>query len=96
MLNIWKSIRRLRSSPTLFSTSSRLRIEVSSRAISFNSNNVFAWRVIRVYRRAFSIPTAIRDAIKQGRDYVFTDDHSTDEVDARLRAILAARADVVG
>jgi NAD(P)-dependent dehydrogenase (short-subunit alcohol dehydrogenase family) len=35
------------------------------------------------------------DAIKRGRDYVFTDDHSTAQVDARLRAILAARADVV-
>jgi NAD(P)-dependent dehydrogenase (short-subunit alcohol dehydrogenase family) len=35
------------------------------------------------------------DAIRRNRDYVFTDDHSTAEVDARLRAILAARADVV-
>ena len=35
------------------------------------------------------------DAIRRGRDYVFTDDHSTAEVDARLRAILAARADVI-
>lgn len=35
------------------------------------------------------------DAIKRGRDYVFTDDHSTAEVEARLRAILASRADVV-
>ena len=35
------------------------------------------------------------DAIKRGRDYVFTDDHSTEIVDTRLRTILAARADVV-
>jgi NAD(P)-dependent dehydrogenase (short-subunit alcohol dehydrogenase family) len=36
------------------------------------------------------------DAIKHRRDYVFTDDHSTAEVEARLQAILASRADVVG
>jgi NADP-dependent 3-hydroxy acid dehydrogenase YdfG len=30
------------------------------------------------------------------RAYVFTDDHSTGDVEARLRAILAARADVLG
>ena len=36
------------------------------------------------------------DAIKRGRDDVVTDDHSVAAVDARLRAILAARADVVG
>jgi NAD(P)-dependent dehydrogenase (short-subunit alcohol dehydrogenase family) len=35
------------------------------------------------------------DAVKRGRDYVFTDDHSTAEVEARLRAILASRDDVV-
>jgi NAD(P)-dependent dehydrogenase (short-subunit alcohol dehydrogenase family) len=34
------------------------------------------------------------DAIYRQRDYVFTDDHHTDEVEARLRAILAARGDV--
>ncbi len=36
----------------------------------------------------------IVDAIRRNRDYVFTDDHSTAEVEARLRAILASRADV--
>ena len=30
------------------------------------------------------------------RNYVFTDDHSTGEVDERLNAILSARRDVVG
>ena len=40
-------------------------------------------------------PTCV-DAIRRRRNYVFTDDHSTDEVDERLRAILAARGDVVG
>jgi hypothetical protein len=35
------------------------------------------------------------DAIRRDRAYVFTDDHSTAEVDARLRAISAARADVL-
>jgi len=34
------------------------------------------------------------DAIRRRRAYVFTDDHSTTDVEARLRAILAARADV--
>jgi NAD(P)-dependent dehydrogenase (short-subunit alcohol dehydrogenase family) len=36
----------------------------------------------------------VLDAIRRNRDYVFTDDHSTAEVETRLRAILAARADV--
>lgn len=35
------------------------------------------------------------DAIRRGRPYVFTDRHSTDDVKARLEAILAARADVI-
>ena len=36
------------------------------------------------------------DAIRRGRRYVFTDDHSTNDVEARLHAILAARGDVIG
>lgn len=36
------------------------------------------------------------DAVRRGRDYVFTDDHHAVEVDARLRAILAARSDILG
>ena len=35
------------------------------------------------------------DAMRRGRDYVFTDDHHTADVEARLRAILASRADVL-
>ncbi len=35
------------------------------------------------------------DAITNDRHYVFTDDHSTAEVDARLTAIIAARGDVI-
>jgi NAD(P)-dependent dehydrogenase (short-subunit alcohol dehydrogenase family) len=35
------------------------------------------------------------DAVRRGRDYVFTDDHHVPEVEARLGAIMAARADVV-
>jgi NAD(P)-dependent dehydrogenase (short-subunit alcohol dehydrogenase family) len=35
------------------------------------------------------------DAIRRRRDYVFTDDHHTTEVEARLQAILAARSDVI-
>jgi NAD(P)-dependent dehydrogenase (short-subunit alcohol dehydrogenase family) len=37
----------------------------------------------------------VLDAMRRGRPYVFTDDHSTKEVDARLRSILAARDDVL-
>lgn len=35
------------------------------------------------------------DAIRRRRPYMFTDDHHTSEVEARLREILAARADVL-
>jgi NAD(P)-dependent dehydrogenase (short-subunit alcohol dehydrogenase family) len=35
------------------------------------------------------------DAVRRGRPYVFTDDHHVAPVEARLRAILAARGDVV-
>ena len=35
------------------------------------------------------------DAIRRGRPYVFTDHHSTKEVETRLSAIMASRADVV-
>ena len=37
----------------------------------------------------------IVDAIRRGRPYVFTDDHSAAEVEARLQAIAAARAEVL-
>jgi len=37
----------------------------------------------------------VLDAIRRGRPYVFTDDHSTDQVQARLQQILAARAEVL-
>ncbi len=36
------------------------------------------------------------DAMRRRRPYVFTDDHHTQEVEDRLRAILAARDEVVG
>jgi NAD(P)-dependent dehydrogenase (short-subunit alcohol dehydrogenase family) len=42
-----------------------------------------------------AVAANVMDAIRRGRPYVFTDDHSTDAVEARLRAILAARGDVV-
>jgi len=43
-----------------------------------------------------SIVTAnVVDAIRRNRRYVFTDDHSTGQVDERLNAILAARTAVV-
>ncbi|MFN8025230.1 MAG: SDR family NAD(P)-dependent oxidoreductase [Acidimicrobiia bacterium] len=35
------------------------------------------------------------DAIHRGRDYVFTDDHSAEEVATRLGSIVAARDDVI-
>jgi hypothetical protein len=37
----------------------------------------------------------VLDAIWHNRAYVFTDDHSTDDVERRLRNVLAARADVI-
>ncbi len=36
------------------------------------------------------------DAMRRNRPYVYTDDHATTEVEARLRALLAARDEVVG
>jgi NAD(P)-dependent dehydrogenase (short-subunit alcohol dehydrogenase family) len=40
------------------------------------------------------VATNVVDAIRRGRRYVFTDDHSVGEVETRLQAILAARGDV--
>jgi NAD(P)-dependent dehydrogenase (short-subunit alcohol dehydrogenase family) len=37
----------------------------------------------------------VLDAVRGNRPYVFTDDHSTAEVDTRFHTILAARADVL-
>jgi NAD(P)-dependent dehydrogenase (short-subunit alcohol dehydrogenase family) len=42
-----------------------------------------------------AVAANVIDAIERGRPYVFTDDHSTAEVNARLEAIIAARGDVV-
>jgi len=42
---------------------------------------------------AEAVAANIVDAIRQQRPYVFTDDHHTAEVDARLRAIIAARTE---
>lgn len=44
---------------------------------------------------AAQVAANVVDAIHRGRDYVFTDDHSAEEVADRLGAIVAARADVV-
>jgi NAD(P)-dependent dehydrogenase (short-subunit alcohol dehydrogenase family) len=43
-----------------------------------------------------TVAANVLDAIRSGRHYVFTDDHSTDEVEKRLSAIIAARHDVIG
>jgi NAD(P)-dependent dehydrogenase (short-subunit alcohol dehydrogenase family) len=40
-----------------------------------------------------TVAANVVDAIRQQRRYVFTDDHHTAEVDARLNAIMAARAE---
>ena len=37
----------------------------------------------------------VLDAMRHDRPYVFTDDHSVEEVEERLRSILSARADVL-
>jgi NAD(P)-dependent dehydrogenase (short-subunit alcohol dehydrogenase family) len=42
-----------------------------------------------------TVATNVLDAIRTQRPYVFTDDHSTDAVDARLQAILSARSQVI-
>jgi NAD(P)-dependent dehydrogenase (short-subunit alcohol dehydrogenase family) len=42
-----------------------------------------------------AVAANVLDAIRHGRRYVFTDDHSTPEVEERLAAILAARGDVI-
>jgi hypothetical protein len=42
-----------------------------------------------------TVAANVLDAMRHGRHYVFTDDHSTDEVERRLGAILAARRDVI-
>jgi NAD(P)-dependent dehydrogenase (short-subunit alcohol dehydrogenase family) len=42
---------------------------------------------------AETVAANIVDAIRRDRPYVFTDDHHTAEVDARLHAIIAARAE---
>lgn len=44
---------------------------------------------------AEQVAANVVDAIRRGRPYVFTDHHSTTEVDARLSAIMASRAEVV-
>jgi NAD(P)-dependent dehydrogenase (short-subunit alcohol dehydrogenase family) len=44
---------------------------------------------------AAAVAANVVDAIRRQRNYVFTDDHSTTEVEDRLRGILAARDDVV-
>jgi NAD(P)-dependent dehydrogenase (short-subunit alcohol dehydrogenase family) len=41
------------------------------------------------------VAAQVIDAIRRGRSYVFTDDHSTSEVRDRLEAILFARGDVI-
>jgi len=43
-----------------------------------------------------TVATNVLDAIRRRRSYVFTDDHSTDDVAERLNAILSARDDVIG
>jgi len=42
-----------------------------------------------------TVANNVIDAISRGRPYVFTDDHSTKQVRARLEAIIAARDDVL-
>jgi NAD(P)-dependent dehydrogenase (short-subunit alcohol dehydrogenase family) len=41
-----------------------------------------------------AVAANVIDAVRRNRAYVFTDDHATSDVEERLRAILAARADV--
>ena len=43
-----------------------------------------------------TVAANVLDAVRHRRSYVFTDDHSTAEVEERLNAILSARDDVIG
>jgi NAD(P)-dependent dehydrogenase (short-subunit alcohol dehydrogenase family) len=43
-----------------------------------------------------AVATNVIDAIRRGRDYVFTDGQSAAAVESRLQAIIAARTDVLG
>lgn len=45
---------------------------------------------------ASAVATNVIDAIRHGRRYVYTDDHSIDAVEARLAALGDARTDVLG
>jgi NAD(P)-dependent dehydrogenase (short-subunit alcohol dehydrogenase family) len=42
-----------------------------------------------------TVATNVLDAIRKQRPYVFTDDHATEPVEARLQAILSARSEVI-
>jgi len=42
-----------------------------------------------------AVAANVLDAIRRDRSYVFTDDHSTAEVERRLAAVLAARGNVI-
>ena len=42
-----------------------------------------------------TVAANVLDAIRRNRAYVFTDDHSTSDVERRLAAVLAAREDVI-
>jgi NAD(P)-dependent dehydrogenase (short-subunit alcohol dehydrogenase family) len=42
-----------------------------------------------------TVAANVVDAIRRGRFYVFTDDHNADDVEARFRNIVGARADVI-
>jgi NAD(P)-dependent dehydrogenase (short-subunit alcohol dehydrogenase family) len=44
---------------------------------------------------AEQVAANVLDAIRRGRPYVFTDDHSLPEVETRLHAIVASRAEVL-
>jgi NAD(P)-dependent dehydrogenase (short-subunit alcohol dehydrogenase family) len=44
---------------------------------------------------ASTVAANVLDAVRRNRRYVFTDDHSTAQVEQRLHAVLDARADVV-
>jgi short-subunit dehydrogenase len=44
---------------------------------------------------ADQVAANVVDAMRRGSAYVFTDDHYVDDVESRLGAIIAARADVV-
>jgi NAD(P)-dependent dehydrogenase (short-subunit alcohol dehydrogenase family) len=77
-----------------------LRADLAARGAPVGVSVVFPGRIRTGMNPIGTVePAAVAanvvDAIRRNRAYVFTDDHSSDDVRTRLEAIIAARADVL-